>query len=336
MAIIVFFCKDSKAGISEMEYYQQDIQALRELGHEVVICNRYGQIPPRFDLMYIWWWSYALWPVLLARSKGKRSIITGVFNFRHEQPNTAHDYFSRPLWQRILLKRALMLADLNLFISELETSECKNYFRTDRIWHFPCSVGQEYHQDEVPARTLGLFNICWSGTLNLRRKGVYDILDAVRLLADQGQPVHVTLAGKKGDGHGELLAAVKARSLDSHVTLLGEISKAEKLKLLASIEVYVQPSYFEGFGLATAEAMASGACVITCDVGEVKNVVGDCAVYVTPGNIPELAAAIKRVLSDGVFRKEMQQRARHRMRERFSYGTKVQSLRAALAHVGIR
>lgn len=336
MAKVVFYCKDSKAGISDMEYYQQDIQAIKELGHEVVVCNRYSQIPGDFDLIYIWWWTYALWPVLLAKIKRRKSVVTGVFNFRHDQHRSAHDYFSRPWWQKFLLRRALLGTDMNLFISALETGQCKEYFGTERIVHVPCSVGSEYHQQGQLEKELGIFNICWSGTLNLRRKGVFDILDAVKLLVEKGLRFPVRLAGKRGDGHEELVRAVQERGLSGHVQLLGEISKAEKLRLLSSIAVYVQPSYFEGFGLATAEAMASGACVITCDVGEVRYVVGDCAVFVQPGDSVALAAAIEKALSDPLHRQQMQRRAQERMMARFSYSAKVQSLRREFEALGVR
>ena len=45
MPKVVFYCRDSLDNIRAMEYYRQDIEALRSLGHEVVVCNRYRDIP---------------------------------------------------------------------------------------------------------------------------------------------------------------------------------------------------------------------------------------------------------------------------------------------------
>jgi glycosyltransferase involved in cell wall biosynthesis len=180
-----------------------------------------------------------------------------------------------------------------------------------------------------------MLNICWSGRGNLRRKGVFDILDAVRILVQRGLDARITLAGKAGDGFDELASGVRDRGLAQQVVLAGEITKVEKLHLLADCAIYVQPSYYEGFGLATAEAMASGACVITCDVGEVRHVVGDAALYVQPGNAEQLADAMQRAITDVKLRQRLETLARERITQLFSFEAKVANLRRALENIGI-
>ena len=79
---IAFYCNDTLENIRSMEYYNQDIQVLIDSGHDVKIYNRYSDIPLNFDVIFIWWWTYALYPVLLAKLLGRKSVITGVFNYR--------------------------------------------------------------------------------------------------------------------------------------------------------------------------------------------------------------------------------------------------------------
>ena len=81
--------------------------------------------------------------------------------------------------------------------------------------------------------------------------------------------------------------------------------------------LYVQPSYFEGFGLATAEALASGCAVIACDVGEVKNVLGSGAKYVETGN-KKLAKMIEKLYRDAKLRKKLVSSGNKRIVELFS------------------
>ena len=71
---IIFYCNDSIENIKSMEYYNQDIKALENLGHEVIICNSYFKIPMNFDLIFIWWWTYALLPILFAKILGKSQL----------------------------------------------------------------------------------------------------------------------------------------------------------------------------------------------------------------------------------------------------------------------
>jgi glycosyltransferase involved in cell wall biosynthesis len=56
--------------------------------------------------------------------------------------------------------------------------------------------------------------------------------------------------------------------------------------------MYAQPSRYEGFGLATAEAMACGAPVVTSPVGAVPEVAGDHAEYVDGSDPSSIARGI--------------------------------------------
>lgn len=325
---IVFFCRDSLENIQSMEYYRQDLEALRSLGHEVTICTRYRDIPATFDIMYIWWWTYALYPVLLARLKRRKAVITGVYNFRLPDKSHGADYFARPGYQRLLIRLATKLADANLFISEHEFHSVPEYFKLRGSYYFPCAVGEEYFAAGDPAnerRTI--LNIAWSGSENLKRKGVWDILDAMSILQKKGIKVSLLLAGKQGDGYTALQQRIVDLGLQDCVKALGEVSKAEKLKLFAEAKLYLQPSYFEGFGLATAEAMAAGCCVVTCDVGEVQNVVGDGGVYVNPGDPAGLADTITDLLANQAKIDGITNRAADRLRGLFCFQKKQATLK---------
>lgn len=331
MSKIVFFCNDSIENIHSMEYYRQDIAALKALGHDVLVCNRYRDIPFRFDLIYIWWWTYALYPLLWAKLLGRKCIVTGVFNFRFESGTHGRDYFARPLHQRLLIAMAARLADANLFVSQKEYVAVSSHFRLARSFYFPCAVGDEYRQlGQSLSKREGLLNIAWSGRENLARKGVWDILDAMHRLKQRGVWVSLVLAGKIGDGLPELKRRVAELALEGCVTVAGEVDMEEKLKLFASAKLYLQPSYYEGFGLATAEAMAAGCCVVTCDVGEVRNVVGDGGYYVNPGDPEGLARAIEELLADENKIEALTQKASHQIQSKFSFASKVASIDAIL------
>ncbi len=332
---IVFFARDSVENIQSMEYYRQDLEALRALGHEVVICTRYRDIPARFDLIYVWWWTYALYPVLLAKLKGRKSVVTGVYNFRFEDKSSGTDYFARPWFQRLLIRLATKWTDANLFISEREFQSVPPYFALRKAYYFPCAVGDEYFAAARTGETRqGLLNLAWSGSENLKRKGVWDILEAMRILKDRGVAAELTLAGKKGDGFAALQQRVVDLELQDCVKAVGEVTKDEKLDLYSKALLYLQPSYFEGFGLATAEAMAAGCCVITCNVGEVRNVVGDAGEYVLPGKPEELAERITELVQDPARIAALTDRAAERLERLFSFNKKTADLKTILAALG--
>ena len=334
MSKVIFYCHDTIENIESMEYYRQDIEAFKALGHDVLVCNRYRDIPLSFDVMFIWWWSYALIPVLFARLLGRPSLITGTFNFRFDSKSHGADYFARPWFQRLVISLAIRMADANLFNSEREFVDVPAHFRLSKYYYFPCVVAPEYFaakQADKPRS--GLLCLSWSGKENLKRKGIWDIIESARLLKARGVNFHITLAGRPGDGHADLVKRIRELGLEDCVESIGEVSAQKKLELYSNTLIYLQPSYYEGFGLAAAEAMAAGCCVITCDVGEVRNVVADCGYYVSPGQPSELAEAIQFLLADSEQVMTFKRKAEGRMKEFFSINRKISVLRNVLMDI---
>ena len=335
MATIVFFAHTTPENLQRAEFYKQDIDALQALGHRVVLCTRYIDIPRAFDAMFIWWWSRALFPVLLCRLLRKPCVITGTFNFRFPGHFSGTDYFRRPFWQRFLIRNAARLCSLNLFVSRLELDECRAYFQLHNSAYLPHCLHDDYLQGPASARRNALFNLTWSGKHNLVRKGIPELLQAIRILKERGVAVRLDLAGLEGDGLGALLDTIERLGLKDEVRHLGALSRKEKVRMLREHEIYVQPSHFEGFGLATLEAMGSGACVVVCDVGAVKEVVGDCGLYTARDSPEALADVIQTALSDHHLRRRMQELAIHRARSLFTFDRKVDRLRTLLEEVGV-
>lgn len=85
--------------------------------------------------------------------------------------------------------------------------------------------------------------------------------------------------------------------------------------------------------MATAEAMAAGCYVITCDVGEVRNVVADDGHYVQPGNPIELANAIAALLADDDKIKIHNERFASRLQDLFSFSKKTSTLYSIILSV---
>ena len=336
MAKIVFYCHDTIENIGAMEYYRQDVLALRELGHEVVVCNRYRDLPWRFDALLVWWWTYALIPILLAKLSGRPAIVTGTFNFRFDSRATGVDYFHRPWYQRVLIALALKLASANVYVGKREFAAVSDYFGIRTAHYMPHCVGDDYFLAGSCGRPRTLMlNLAWSGVENLQRKGVWTILEAATLLKARGIAFELVLAGKKGNAFPALQQRVAELGLKDCVSAIGEVSYKAKLDLFSKTKLYLQPSFYEGFGLATAEAMAAGCCVITSDVGEVSTVVGNAGIYVPPDDANALADAIERLLASPGEVDELGAAAVERMRKLFSFERKKENFDALLTPMGL-
>jgi glycosyltransferase involved in cell wall biosynthesis len=75
------------------------------------------------------------------------------------------------------------------------------------------------------------------------------------------------------------------------VTLTGHVSDDELAAIYSGARALVFPSDDEGFGLPTIEALACGTPVVVSDLPVLREVLGDRATFVEPGDIEGLLAA---------------------------------------------
>jgi glycosyltransferase involved in cell wall biosynthesis len=130
-----------------------------------------------------------------------------------------------------------------------------------------------------------------------------------------------------GDG-GERAALERLAAelgLDGRVAFTGwsEDARAQ----LASFDVFVLPSRYEGFPLAVVEAMLAGRPVVASDVGSVREAVRDGAtgLLVPPNDPGALAAAVGRLLADPGRAREMGRAGRRLALERYTAGSMARS-----------
>lgn len=96
-----------------------------------------------------------------------------------------------------------------------------------------------------------------------------------------------------------LREAIAAHGLDANVRLLGERPPAQLDPAYDDADLFVLPSFHEGYGMALAEALAHGLPIIATTGGAIPDTVPDSAgILVPPGDAPALAAALARVLTD--------------------------------------
>jgi glycosyltransferase involved in cell wall biosynthesis len=293
---ICFFCKiDRKDILDIVEFYRQDIAILKKIDPEMQIATRYSEINWNADVIFVWWWTYAFFPVFMARLLRKKVIITGTFNYRC--PNAACDYFKRPFWQRWLIKFATKFATKNIFVSENEYNQIKIDWKYKNLMYSPHCIDVQKYAISVAKRKDFLFTICWTGTENIKRKCILEIIDAIDILRKNRNDIHLFIAGHPGNAFSTVKQYIEDKKLNKQISLLGKINEDEKIKYLQSCACYLQPSKYEGFGLAMAEAMSCGAPIISTPVGEVPNVVGDAGILITTPTPEMIASAIENVLS---------------------------------------
>lgn len=123
-------------------------------------------------------------------------------------------------------------------------------------------------------------------------------------------PHTLVLAGQLGWNTGPIMDAINTARHASRIRHLGFVADNDLAALYDAADLFVFPSFYEGFGLPVLEAMRAGCPVITANNSALPEVGGDAAVYVDAEDWEALAAAMNRVLSDDTERAAMADRGR--------------------------
>ncbi len=149
------------------------------------------------------------------------------------------------------------------------------------------------------------------------RKGHRFLLEAAAELERRGHRLKYRFAGDGAEKE-RLKKMAQNLQLSNDVEFLGFVS--DVAGFLASIDLFVLPSLFEGLGVAALEAMAAARPVVASKVGGLAELVVDeeTGALVPPGDGAALARAIARFASDRELGRAMGERGRARVRDHFT------------------
>jgi glycosyltransferase involved in cell wall biosynthesis len=165
------------------------------------------------------------------------------------------------------------------------------------------------------------------------KKGLVDLVEAVRLLKDRGVSVRLHIVGsvdsqKPGSAsyRDELERRVRELGVGDRVVLHGAKRQQEVFSLLAQSAIFVAPYAEVGSGdkdgipTALLEAMGTGLPCVTTDAGSIPEVVTDGveAMCVPQRDPVRLSEAIESLARDAAMRERMGRAARRRVETEFS------------------
>jgi len=164
--------------------------------------------------------------------------------------------------------------------------------------------------NEAILTNIGYFN---------EQKGQFDLLEAFKKITDRRSNVRLFLIGW---GHLEngLKRKTEDLGLKDRVIFTGKLSRTDVLKILAMTDLFVLSSRWEGFGRATAEAMALGKPVVSTDTDGSREVVedGKTGILVPIKNPTLLADAILDVLENPELMAKMGEEGHKRVIKHFN------------------
>jgi glycosyltransferase involved in cell wall biosynthesis len=206
------------------------------------------------------------------------------------------ELFAENRWLTSLLRRTLAYPDVVVVLSQREVAAFGKFAPSVNVVLIANAVEiEDIDLDVTRYASERPLEVVYIGRL-AQAKGVFEIVQAVAMLAARGTEIHLRLAGS-GAAEQQLRAAISKAHLDERVKLLGPVFGAAKQRLWQSANVLAFPSHGEGLPYALLESMAAGVVPVITPVGAIPDVIDDQVqgVFVPPRSPAALAEALERL-----------------------------------------
>ncbi len=184
------------------------------------------------------------------------------------------------------LQRAVRYADFIIFLSRSTKEDFKRYYKftsqkTSII--YPSTNLPQIKPGNI-SQTLKKYKIIKKFILSVStlqpRKNLEGLVKAFEKF-NQEKKYQLVIVGPKGWGTINI-------NQSEDIIQTGFISNLELVNLYSKADVFVYPSFYEGFGLPIIEAMSFGLPVICSDTSSMPEAGGKAAIYFNPSDINEL------------------------------------------------
>ncbi len=149
--------------------------------------------------------------------------------------------------------------------------------------------------------------ILYLGTVE-PRKNVDGLIVAYEKLIDENPQLadfELVIAGAKGWKYGKIIKIWKESKYYKKIKFTSYVDREDKVYLYNLANIFVYPSFYEGFGFPPLEAMACAVPVVASANSSLGEVLGDAAVFIDPYNINTIKQAMKEMLENKIFQESL-------------------------------
>lgn len=249
---------------------------------------------------------------LLAKIFGKKLVL----HFHNKGiKNRQHKVIDNFLYNYLFVNTKVILLSKRLF------SDIKKYVAPSDVFFCPNGI-PKINYDVVDCFKNKTPQILFLSNL-IESKGVYVLLNALKVLKDNKIAFHCNFVGGEGDVSEEMFhEIVSTLNISDNVTYLGKKYNEEKIQIFLKSGVFVLPTFYnnECFPLVLLEAMQFGLPIITTNEGGISDIVIDnkTGFLVEKQNSEQLAEKIELLIKNPREAKEMGEAGKKRFYENYT------------------
>jgi glycosyltransferase involved in cell wall biosynthesis len=272
---------------------------------QAAVCK--ALLSKKYDLLYVSLNSHGpgfykdLMVVFPLKLFGKKIVYhfhnKGVAIYQHKTINNLLYRFTIRNTKSILLSR-LLYSDIEKYAGKEDVYYCAN--------GIPEVIEAKTIQ-EKPARTNGNCRLLFLSNMYVA-KGVYDLLNACKLLSKRGLDFECHFVGAWSEiSEEQLKGKIAQEGLSEVIFIHGAKLGADKYRYYQNTEVFVFPSHNECFPLVNLEAMQFSLPIVTTNVGGIPEMVkdGETGFLVPPQDVEVLAEKLQLLILNPDMRRKM-------------------------------
>ncbi len=330
---VCFFSHESRAQLQKEQYSIQDIRILGELGCQLTIATRFGEIPWGCDLYFSWWASGSILALIKARLSAKPIVVVAGGNdsmfYRDSVSGRPGGYLATPWYKKVAARVSLRYATVVLVVSRYMVDHVRRLgARSPIVVHNSVDTSAFRPSGDPRSFVTTMFDL-EDGVVAVKRGEVF-IRSVPLVLRDHPDQTFVVI-GRKGSAFQRLRGLVSDLGIENNIEFVGRVDNSAVVSWLQRSRVYVQISDTETFGVAIAEAMSCGVPVVVSRMGAIPEIVGSCGVYVDHNDPRSVAAGIAGLLGQREeARDQLGVEARARIVGQFSYDQRLAAIREVI------
>ncbi len=203
--------------------------------------------------------------VVLSKIFGKKLVL----HYHNKGVSVNQNKFFNNLLYNILFKNTIVI-----LLSERLYSDVSKYVKKENVYFCPNGIPdinnlESYKKINANTKILFFSNL-------IESKGVFILLEALKLLKDDKVQFHCNLVGGEGDiTSKEINKKINTLKLDENVKYLGSQYGNHKKNIFKSSDIFVFPSFYhnECFPIVLIEAMMFELPVISTDEGGISDII---------------------------------------------------------------
>lgn len=229
---------------------------------------------------------------------------------------------------KVLIPMSFKRADKIIAVSKFTQDEIIKYYKIDpkKVDWFHNAVSEDFLTQDVSEEKIKAVKekyklpekyILYIGTLQ-PRKNIPALIEAFALLKleiAENFNLKLVIAGGKARNYDDLIdETIKKNNLVEDVFLPGYIAEEDKAAIMKGAEIFVFPSFYEGFGLPIIEAMSLDIPTIVSDIPSHREIAQNSALFFNPKISGELYKKIKEVIESDIVRNNLSRNSQEQIK----------------------